>query len=966
MQKIQHKIGRGFFSSMFHKPLITQLSTVNGNAAGFTKKTPLALIDTLQEEVRELSGDLKSNLAVTATEIDASFQKFMRTRFDRLFGRARSHQLEEMSSSEAALQISKYEKQTNRHIALTSVGFVAMLASSAFYPPAMPVVAAPIFYLSLPIFKKAYQVLRYERQINYYVLGAISSAGVWLGGFFIPAALGSMVYYLAEKLLVITQDRSYKGLANIFGQQPRAVWVLLDGMEVEIPFSQVQVGDIVIVNAGQMMPVDGIIVAGMASIDQHALTGEAQPSEKTVGDAVLAATVVLAGKIQIRVEKAGKATVAAQIGSMLNRTASYQMSLQSKGMQIAHKSALPTLLLSALAGSTIGLEQALALLSSSFGVNIRMTSPIAVLNYLNVAAKQNILIKDGRSLELLGDVDTVVFDKTGTLTLEQPHVTQLYPCHGLDEARLLAYAAAAEHRQSHPIARAILEAAAARALPIPTIDDAQYEVGYGIKVTIAEEVIRVGSDRFMQLEGIAIPDAIRARQSAAHALGHSLVMVAVGDQLGGAIELQPTIRPEAQSVIDNLHARGIALVIISGDQEGPTRELAQTLGIERYFANTLPENKSALVTQLQDEGRVVCFVGDGINDAIALKKAQVSVSLRGATTVATDTAQVVLMDQSLKHLPQLFDIADEFASNLQTGFVSAIVPGLINIGGIFVFHWGLYGSIFIAYLALLNNLGIAAWPAIKYGDNMIGRRIRARQQLTTTSPRLRRSARPTNRLLTRATSATDQLTAQIKRLPLPNRPQHLFDDNGGKGKFTPESRQLQRWAATALGDQPDVQQWLATRSPAVLNRLTGYLASLWGEVKAQFTGIDPAQWATEPAVVQMMQPLVLAHVRAWMHAEASPTAAQALQAYLYFDRAPGRAENRAFGQKFYEYLVEQSLAPTMPTDLAWAGERARQAFILQALRQAAVGEAPAFYQALNRVGQPATTTESVNVTPSHR
>lgn len=936
-----------------HKPLAKQLAITTFSQPTSAPLSLSTLVDTVQQEVNALGADVKLMLLTATNDLDAAFQKFMRTRFDRLFGRDRNQQLEEMSSSEAALLISKYEKSMNRHIALTSTGLAAMLASSAFYPPAMVVVAVPIFWLSLPIFKKAYQVLRYERQVNFYVLGAVSSAGVWLSGFFVPAALGAAVYYIAEKLLVVTQDRSYKGLANIFGQQPRAVWVLVDGVEVEIPFTQVQSGDIVIVNAGQMVPVDGVIVAGMATLDQHALTGEAQPAEKAVGDTVLAATVVLAGKVHVRVEKAGKETTAAQIGSMLNRTASYQMALQSKGMQIAHKSALPMLLLSGLTWPTIGLEQALALLGSSFGVNIRMTSPIAVLNYLNIASKQGILVKDGRSLELLGDVDTVVFDKTGTLTLEQPHVTQLYPCNGLDEATLLTYAAAAEHRQSHPIARAILEAAATLALPLPAIDAVAYEVGYGIKVTIGEQMIRVGSDRFMGVEGILIPETIRARQAEAHALGHSLVMVAVGEQLGGAIELQPTIRPEAKAVIDNLHARGITLVIISGDQEGPTRQLAQTLGIDRYFANTLPENKATLVTQLQDEGRIVCFVGDGINDAIALKKAQVSVSLRGATTVATDTAQIVLMDQSLKHLPQLFDIADEFAANLQRGFVSAIVPGLINVGGILLFHWGLYVAMFISYSALLNNLGIAAWPAIKHGDNAIGRRVRARQRFTTARLRQRNSARQEYRLSNRTNQAIQQLTGQINDLLLPNRMQDLFDAKGGKGKLTPESEQLQRWAAAALAEQPDVQQWLATRSPAVLNRFSAYLASLFGELKQDFAGLDHAQLSKDAVFAQKMQPLILAHVRAWMQAEASPSAAKTLQAYLNFVQAPGRPENRAFGQKFYEQLVEQDLAPTMPTDLAWAGERARQAFILQALRTTAVQNASAFHRVLNAVGNPA-------------
>lgn len=947
MKQLQTKTGHSLFSLSGRKLLITQLTSVDGRAAVAAQPSPSTFIDDLREEVSELSSDLKGNFAAAAMRWDDSFQKFMRTRFDRFFGRERNQQLEEMSSTAAALQISKYEKALNRHIALTSVGCGAMFASSVFYPPVMLVVALPIFYLSLPIFKKAYQVVRYEHQINYYVIGAVSTAGIWLGGFFMPAALGAAVFYIAEKLLVVTQDRSYKGLANIFGQQPRTVWVLVDGIEVEVPFSQVQAGDQVIINAGQMVPVDGMIVRGMASLDQHVLTGEAQPVEKTVGDAVLAATVVLAGKLQVRVEKAGKETVAAQIGSMLNRTASYQMALQSKGSRIAHKSALPMLLLGGFAWPTLGLEQALALLSSSFGGNIRMTSPIAVLNYLNIASRQGILIKDGRSLELLSDVDMVVFDKTGTLTLEQPHVTQCYPCNGLAETKLLAYAAAAEHRQTHPIAKAIVEAAAARAIPLPTIDDAKYEVGYGIKVAIGEVIIRVGSDRFMQVEGILIPDEISTRQAQAHALGHSLVMVAVGEQLGGAIELEPTIRPEAQAVIDNLHARGIALVIISGDQEGPTRQLAQTLGIDRYFANTLPENKAALVKQLQDEGNVLCFVGDGINDAIALKKAQVSVSLRGATTVATDTAQIVLMDQSLNHLPHLFDIADEFANNLQKGFVSAIVPGLINVGGILIFHWGLYVSMAVAYLALLNNLGIAAWPAIKYGDNIIGRRVRARQRLATNSlaPQ-RRIARQEHRLLKRTNDAIDQFTVQANRLLLPSRSQNVFDTRGGKGKLTRESVQLQRWAAATLREQPDVQEWLAALAPAVLNRLTAYLAILLNELKQKFDGLEPAQWAKDPTLNLPIQAMLLAHISAWRQAAISPNAAKALQAYLDFDRAPGRPENWVFGQKFYHQLAEQSLAPTMPTDLAWAGDRARQAFVLQTLRQTAAQKAEAFHQVL--------------------
>ncbi|MEZ4736034.1 MAG: HAD-IC family P-type ATPase [Caldilineaceae bacterium] len=292
-----------------------------------------------------------------------------------------------------------------------------------------------------------------------------------------------------------------------------------------------------------------------------------------------------------------------------------------------------------------------------FGLNLWISGPLALRNFLTVATRRSILIKDGRSLELLTEIDTVVFDKTGTLTLEQPHVTHIHPFADVDAHDLLRYAAAAEHRQTHPIARAILAYAEEQQIRLPAIDETRYEMGYGLQAEIEGKTIRVGSGRFMTLKKIALPSEVAFLQESGHAQGHSLVMVAMGDQLIGAIELEPTIRPEAKDVIERLRRRNLDFYIISGDQEGPTQALAQKLGIDNYFANTLPENKAKLVAQLQEQGRAVCFVGDGINDSIALKKANVSVPLRGSTTVAMDTAQVVLMDTTLAQLPTLFALA---------------------------------------------------------------------------------------------------------------------------------------------------------------------------------------------------------------------------------------------------------------------------------------------------------------------
>ena len=463
-----------------------------------------------------------------------------------------------------------------------------------------------------------------------------------------------------------------------------------------------------------MIPVDGIITAGSASIDQHKLTGESQLAEKGAGEEVFASTVVLAGRIHIQTKKTGKQTVAMQIGEILNQTADFKSSIQSRGEVIADRLTLPTMGVSLAFLPLFGLSSALAVLTNMFGYKMRLFGPASMLTFLNIASEHGILIKDGRSLELLSEIDTIVFDKTGTLTLEVPTVSKIHSCHGVSESEVLKYAAAAEDGQSHPIARAILAHAAKERVKWPKTLNARYQVGYGIQVDLPDRVIHVGSYKFMATEGITIPPAIANVQENCHQQGDSVVMVAFDKQLVGAIELQATVRPETKQIINELRQRNMSLVIISGDHEAPTKRLAQTLGVDDYFANTLPENKANLVEKLQNEGRAVCFVGDGINDSIALKKANVSVSLRGATSIATDSAQIVLMDGTLNKLCEMFYIVEEFEANMKNNLLISTIPSATSIAGIALFHWGILTGILIATGTLFTGIANATWPLIKY------------------------------------------------------------------------------------------------------------------------------------------------------------------------------------------------------------------------------------------------------------
>ena len=671
-------------------------------------------------------------LRSTLDHIDTRYQQWVENHIDPLLSGKRDRHVDELNQTNDSLiamvsteetsgrklegveaaSMDEQKKEINRSIGLSAaVAALALGANLAALPAGL--ICLPLgLYVSRHIFKAAYADLKTKRKIGDPTLASMLVLGTFFGGFYIVGGVANVLYYASEKMILITQDRSRRKLVNIMGQMPGRVWTLVNGQETEVPLSQLQEGDTVIVGAGQVIPVDGIVVAGNATVDQHRLTGESQPAEKAAGDTVLAATMVMAGKINIQVAQTGEATTAAKIGEILNNTANCQLSIESQAIKIVNRAALPTLLTAGVAWPLVGYQGAVALTGASIGYNMRLTAPIAMLNYLNLAAEQGILIKDGRSLELLPGIDTIIFDKTGTLTVEQPHVARIHCLDAVDEQYLLACAAAVEARQSHPIAHAIVAAAHERGLPLPAIDDAHYTIGYGIKARIEGILFRIGSSRFMGLEQIAIPPVVESLQQEAHRQGHSLVMVAMEDRLAGIIELEPTLRAEIAEIIADLHRRNLMVCVISGDQEQPTQKLAHSLGIDHYFANTLPDGKAAHVERLQAEGRKVCFVGDGINDSLALRSADISISLRGATSVATDTAQIVMMDQSLRQLPALLDLAGEFNNNMRAGYAAAILPGVVTVGGVFLLKMGIFASTMIYNVGLLAGVGIAMLPLL--------------------------------------------------------------------------------------------------------------------------------------------------------------------------------------------------------------------------------------------------------------
>ena len=425
---------------------------------------------------------------------------------------------------------------------------VPMAAIAQFAAPGLLPAAAVLFaYTSIPTFKAAREVLVDERRLGVDVLDAIVVVGCLGTMAIFPGAVLCWCLGFGRVLVKKTQDDSKKLLLNAFGKQPRYVWLYRDGAEVQISLDRLQPLDVIVVNTGEVVPVDGIIAQGMAMIDQHALTGESTPAEKGVGDRVFAATLMVAGKILVQVEKSGNETASAKISQILNDTAGYKLSSQHKGERLADKAVIPTLAVGAVGMAAMGPAGAVAVLNSDFGTGIRMAAPLAMLSSLALCANKGILVKDGRALELMNEVDTVLFDKTGTLTRERPEVGRMIASHGFAPEQILQFAAAAERKFHHPIALAILHKAQELGLELPPTDDTQYKVGYGITVGVEGHTVRVGSKRFMDLEGVEITPEVAAALEQSHLEGHTMVMVSVDGRLGGALELHAAVRPEVRA-----------------------------------------------------------------------------------------------------------------------------------------------------------------------------------------------------------------------------------------------------------------------------------------------------------------------------------------------------------------------------------------------------------------------------------
>jgi Cu2+-exporting ATPase len=516
--------------------------------------------------------------------------------------------------------------------------------------------------------------------------GAVLEASALLlmvgrGNYAASALLGwlrSLGEFIVAKSVVTTR----RSLRELVAEPEQTVARVEHGHRRRVRIGAVVGGDVVTVEAGERLAVDGTVVNGEALVNQQSVTGEALPVERRPGDPVFAATTLEAGRIDVRVARVGLDTAVGRIVEAVEAAAREKSDIQTFAERLADRDVGRTLALAGLgAAFSRSLDAGTAIMVADYGLAARVGIPTAILASLNAASGSGILVKGPTALENLARVDTVVFDKTGTLTSGTPRVARMVSYQAdLEQRQLARLVAAAEHGFGHPVARAVARYAAELGIDMPPATAAAETVGLGVDVRVDGRHVLVGSRRFMDARGIAL-DRARTDEAAAHAVGAAPAFVAVEGRLAGMLVLQDELRPDAPAAVAALRARRMRNVImLSGDHPEPSRVIAESLGLRHYYADLLPEDKARLIRELKAEGRVVAMVGDGINDALALREADVGLAVPGGAAVATEAADVVLLRGGLERVVRALDLSAEAIARVRRTLRVASQANMVVVG----------------------------------------------------------------------------------------------------------------------------------------------------------------------------------------------------------------------------------------------------------------------------------------------
>jgi len=525
-----------------------------------------------------------------------------------------------------------------------------------------------------PIVKSAIKALLIP-DLNVDTLVSIAAISATVVQAYQEAATVIFIMLLGEFLEHLTVGKTRKAIASLIQLSPKTAWVRREDKEVQIPIEEVKTKEVVIVKPGERVPVDGKIISGCGSINQSTLTGESIPVEKGVGDRVYCGTINESGSCEIETTQVAEDTKLAQIKRLILE-AQAEKSPTQRVMDRFARYFIPAILLIAFATFLITGDpiRAITILIVACPCALVLGTPTAVVAAIGNAARQGILIKGGVFLEQMGRLKTLLMDKTGTLTHGRPKVVEIKALDGMDEKEVLYWAAIAEKRSEHPLARAIQEKAEETGLHIPHPESFENFRGKGVKAQWNSKTIILGSSEMLKGEGIEILESAKELLKSKESQGMTSLFVTLDNRLLGILSIADTLREGAKEAIDKIREQGVSEIwMLTGDSELVADRIGKQLGI-RYEAKLLPEEKVMRVKEWKKQGQTVAMVGDGVNDAPALAAADIGIAMGAVgTDVAIETADIALMTDDLKKISTVIRLSRKALRVIKENLVFAIV-----------------------------------------------------------------------------------------------------------------------------------------------------------------------------------------------------------------------------------------------------------------------------------------------------
>nr|WP_243126576.1 heavy metal translocating P-type ATPase [Clostridium sp. HBUAS56010] len=525
---------------------------------------------------------------------------------------------------------------------------------------------------------------------------------------------------LGKSLEAVSKGRTSEAIKKLMGLAPKTATILVDGTEKEIPIDEVEIGDIILVKPGEKIPVDGTVISGHTAIDESMLTGESMPVDKKDGDPVYAASLNTTGAVQFKAEKIGSDTALAQIIKLVEDAQGSKAPIAQMA-DIVSGYFVPVVCAIALVagiawyfGTGGDLKFALTIFISVLVIAcpcaLGLATPTAIMVGTGKGAENGILIKGGEALETAHRINTIVFDKTGTITEGKPTVTDVLPTEGISKDHLLKLTASAEKGSEHPLGQAIVRGAGEAGLEILATEQFESLTGRGIEAIINGETVLAGNRKLMDEREISLAGMEESSDRLAEE-GKTPMYVALNGKLAGIVAVADVVKESSRAAIESLHQMGIEVAMITGDNKKTAAAIAKQVGIDRVLSEVLPQDKSSEVKKLQNDGRKVAMVGDGINDAPALAQADIGIAIGSGTDVAMESADIVLMRSDLMDVPTAIHLSKQTIRNIKQNLFWAfgynvigipIAAGLLHL----LFNGPLLNPIFAAAAMSLSSVSV--------------------------------------------------------------------------------------------------------------------------------------------------------------------------------------------------------------------------------------------------------------------